>query len=513
MVALLPGDDDEVLDLLRKRLALAPHDAQANVDLLSALHVRGLKAEADNHLALATRLLESEGLDASALQRMRAMAQTVAIASPLEFRKPEVLTISPPADALARRDPSELPAALKGRASIAVMPFSASIPADGGLADGLTHDIIIGLAKLRSLTVIARGTTFALRDRALDPREAGALLGVRYMVSGAVHREREHLRIGIELSSCAAGHIVWAHEFTCSIQKALEILGSITTRIIAGVDTEIHAAERNRAILKPPDSLDAWEAYHRGVWHMYRFREADNEAARSHFQHALLRDPTFSRAYAGLSFTHFQNAFLIKSAKDRARETDGAFESAGRGLMADPLDPAAHWAMGRALWLRGEDEGSIRSLEEAVRLSPNFAMGHYALSFVHSQTGDADKAVSAAEVSQQLSPYDPLLFAMCTTRAFGLLRLNRYEEAADWVRKGAQQPNAHVHIHAASALTLAAVRHMDEARHVLHTVRLERPDYNIGHFLSAFRMHHQLQDIYRQAACLIGLDRAVQHRR
>jgi DNA-binding SARP family transcriptional activator len=171
MVALLPGDDDEVLDLLRKRLALAPHDAQANVDLLSALHVRGLKVEADNHLALATRLLESEGLDASSLQRVRARAQTVAIASPPEFKKPEVLAISPPADAPPRQDPSELPAALQGRASIAVMPFSVSIPADSGFADGLTHDVIIGLAKLRNLTVIARGTTFALRDRALDPRE------------------------------------------------------------------------------------------------------------------------------------------------------------------------------------------------------------------------------------------------------------------------------------------------------------------------------------------------------
>src|SRR5262249_649065 len=171
---------------------------------------------------------------------------------------------------------------------------------------------------------------------------------------------------------------------TGSIQKALEILGSIATRIIAGVDTETHAAERNRAILKPPDSLDAWEAYHCEVWHMYRFREADNEAARSHFQHALLRDPTFSRAYAGLSFTHFQTAFLTNSANARARESDGALEGAGRGLMADLLDPAAHWAMGRALCLRGEDKGSIRSLEEAVRLSPNFAMGHYALSFVHS---------------------------------------------------------------------------------------------------------------------------------
>src|SRR5262249_35473523 len=157
------------------------HDVQANVDLRSALHLRGLKAEADNHLALATRLLESEGVDASSLRRVRARAQTVAIASPPEFRKLEVLAISPPADALPRQDPSGFPAALQARASIAVMPFSASIPADSGFADGLTHDIIIGLAKLRSLTVIARGTTFALRDRALDPREAGALLGISYM--------------------------------------------------------------------------------------------------------------------------------------------------------------------------------------------------------------------------------------------------------------------------------------------------------------------------------------------
>jgi TolB-like protein/DNA-binding SARP family transcriptional activator len=507
MVALLPGDDDEVLDLLRKRLALVPYGAKAHIDLLSALHARGLKAEADNHLASATRLLESEGLDASSLKRARARAKTVATGSPPEFRKPEALAMSPPADALRRQDPAGSPAALSGRASIAVMPFSASIPADSRFADGVTHDIIIGLARLRSLTVIARGTTFALRDRALDPRAAGELLGVRYMVSGAIHRERERLRIGVELSSCAAGHIVWADEFTCSIQKALEIPGDITTRIIAGVDTETHAEERKRAILKPPDTLDVWEAYHRGVWHMYRFRAADNEAALSYFQRALVRDPTFSRAHAGLSFTHFQNAFLIKSAADRARETDRAFEAAGRGVMADPLDPAAHWAMGRALWLRGEDKGSIRSLDEAVRLSPNFAMGHYALSFVHSQTGDADKAVGAAELSQQLSPHDPLLFAVCTTRAFGLLRLNRYEDAADWVRKGAQQPNAHVHIHAASALTLAAVGYLDEARRELQAVRLERPDYDIGHFLSAFRMHDELQDLYRHAACLIGLDR------
>ena len=94
-------------------------------------------------------------------------------------------------------------------------------------------------------------------------------------------------------------------------------------------------------------------------------------------------DPTFARAYAGLSFTHFQNAF--QGWAKREPEIDRAFEAAGQSLMADDRDPAAHWAMGRALWLRGRQDQSVIELEQAIDLSPNFALGHYTLAFVHSQ--------------------------------------------------------------------------------------------------------------------------------
>src|SRR5205814_234867 len=80
-------------------------------------------------------------------------------------------------------------------------------------------------------------------------------------------------------------------------------------RIVASIASEIETAERNRAILKPPSSLDAWEAHHRGLWHMYRFNQADNDRARHFFEMAVRLDPTFARAHAGLSFTHWQNAF------------------------------------------------------------------------------------------------------------------------------------------------------------------------------------------------------------
>ena len=152
-------------------------------------------------------------------------------------------------------------------------------------------------------------------------------------------------------------------------------------------------------------------------------------------------DPTFARAYAGLSFTHFQNAF--QGWEQREPEIDRAFETAGQSLMVDDRDPAAHWAMGRALWLRGRHDQSIVELEQAIDLSPNFALGHYTLAFVHSQSGDPDAAIASSDHSRHLSPFDPLLFGMLGARAMALVRLGRFDEAAEWAVKAAARPNAH----------------------------------------------------------------------
>jgi tetratricopeptide (TPR) repeat protein len=319
-----------------------------------------------------------------------------------------------------------------------------------------------------------------------------------------VRRDGARLAVRVELSAARSGAIIWADEFWIAAQDMLALLGTVTTRIVAGLDAEIHAAERNRALLKPPNSLDAWEAYHRGLWHMFRFTAADNEAAQGYFTRAIALDPTFSRSYAGLSFTHFQNAFLLKE-QERRREVDLAFDAAGRGLMADALDPAAHWAMGRALWLRGEDVASVRALGEAVTLSPNFAMGHYALAFVQGQSGDPRAAVAAADTSRLLSPFDPMLFAICAAKAFGLLRLGEREEAAALARETSRQPNVHVHGRAIAALTIAAAGRLDEARAEIAVIHRERPGYDVTQFLHAFRLGSDLEAIYRQAARLIGV--------
>jgi tetratricopeptide (TPR) repeat protein len=368
----------------------------------------------------------------------------------------------------------------------------------------LTNDIIFGLAKLRSLFVIARGTAFTLRDRGVRPLEAGTLLGVDYITTGTVRMDAPRIRISLQLCAQESGRILWADEYHSSADDAPMASAAIATRIVSCVDAEIRLAECNRAIVKPPNSLDAWEAHHRGLWHMYRFTERDNDEAQMLFQRAIALDPTFSRAYAGLSFTHWQNAFTFKPTQ-RQPETDRAFDAAGRGLQADPQDPAAHWAFGRALWLRKEEAASLNALNEAVTLSPSFAIAHYTRGFVESQTGDAGVAVHATDVARQLSPFDPMLYAMCCARAFALVRLGRYDEAAEWAMSAARKPNAHVQAHALSALILAVAGRLKDALRQVDVVRRLRPTYTIDDFLSSYRVVGSEESAYKAAARRIGV--------
>ena len=288
------------------------------------------------------------------------------------------------------------------------------------------------------------------------------MLNVDYVVSGAIQRDAKRLSVTVELTETRTARIVWAEVMKHKLDDAFLVLEEIGNRIVASVASEIETIERNRAILRPPSSLDAWEAHHRGLWHMYRFSKADNERARHFFETAVRLDPTFARAYAGLSFTHFQNAFQGWAKRQPA--IDRAFEAAGQGLMADDRDPAAHWAMGRALWLRGQDDQSVVELERAIDLSPNFALGHYTLAFVNSQTGDPKAAIASSDHSRRLSPFDPLLFGMLGARAMALVRLGRFEEAAEWAVKAASRPNAHPHILAIAAFSLALTGSLEQAR-------------------------------------------------
>lgn len=494
-VRVLPTGSDAALAALERWLALAPFDRHAHQRLLEALASRSRLREAEEHLAAVARRYEAEGQDwgpiahAWRTAKSRLAGGDVAVAAP----QPQP-------------QPHGAPPATRQRASLAVLPFVDRTPGvalRGGLADGMAHDLITRLAKLRSVFVIAEGTMFALSERRVDSEDAGRRLDVDYVASGSLRRMHDgRLTVAVQLAETRTGKVVWADEFSGPLDDTFAVLDEIGNRIVTTLANQIEAAERNRAILKNPHSLNAWEAHHRGLWHMVRFNREDNEQARHFFQNAVRLDPTFARPYAGLSFTHFQDAFL--GWHERGQAIERAYAAAADGLMADEHDPASHWALGRALWLKDRQHEALRELNAAIELSPNFALGHYTLAFVHSQAGDPQAAIAEADHARALSPLDPLLFGMLASRALALARLGRHDEAADWAVRAADRPNAHLHIRAIATFCLALAGRREEARAMAQTIRREQPGYVMDDFVRAFKLGPQAEWMMRQAAAVLA---------
>ena len=496
----LPADSAKRLAAVEKWVELAPLDDQAQITLLRCLAQRGHIDACKRQLAAGARLYQAEALD---FQPIRKAWQEVCDARP-----PIACTSAVAAAPLRKTAPdaeAESGSRVAHRPSVAVMPFRA-LPdrreGAGETADGLTRDIIVRLAKLRNFFVIAEGSVFTLGTSGIGPEEVGHRLNVDYVASGSVRWRQGRIGARVELIEAATARIVWSEDFDRRQDDVFSVIDDIGNRIVASIASEIEVVERNRAVLKPPESLDAWQAYHRGLWHMYRFTQPENETARQFFEMAARLDPTFARAHAGLSFAHWQSAFQHWG--DRRRHTMFALEAAGRGRMVDEHDPAARWAMGRALWLDGQFDGAVGELQQAVDLSPNFALGHYSLAFVHSQSGDPHVAIKAVDHSLLLSPYDPLLFGMLGSRAMAHVRLGQVDEAVTWSTKAAMQPNAHVLILAIAALCHALAGKIEEARAYAAAIRRVQPRFTVDDYLNAFQFSADAAKRFREAAASIG---------
>jgi TolB-like protein len=136
------------------------------------------------------------------------------------------------------------------------MPFTAA-PESVADADSVASDIIFGFAKLRSISVIARGTAFSLRSQ--TPAAAATLVNAQYVASGHLRRDGKRYLVSVELIDPRSDRIFWADEFSCNAVDSFSAPPLLATRIVAGLDGEIHVIERNRTLLMPPASLDAWQ--------------------------------------------------------------------------------------------------------------------------------------------------------------------------------------------------------------------------------------------------------------
>lgn len=392
---------------------------------------------------------------------------------------------------IASGDPGASPPGKEpvSRPSIAVLPFAVAGDAGvcAGLAQALPQELITDLSRLRWLFVIARGSSFRLRAAEVDFGEVGRLLGARYCLTGTLAAGARRLSVDVELIDTRDAGVIWADRYSGPVDDVHAIREDIRARILAALEVRIPLHEAALARLVVPENLDAWSAYHLGLQHMYRFNRVDNAAATALLERAISLEPGFARAHAGLSFLHFQTAFL-RNTDDVAREIAAARRCAERGLELDALDPFVNFTMGRSYWLEGDLDSSLIWLERATAINPNYAEGIYARSWTEALAGRIPEGRRHVDLAMRLSPLDPLYYAMLATRGFTHIAAGEDVEAAAWVERAARSPGAHVLIAmiAAAAHTLAG----DDARAATWAadVRRRNPALTREDFFRSFPM-------------------------
>jgi adenylate cyclase len=368
---------------------------------------------------------------------------------------------------------------LPGRPSIAVLAFTnlSGDPEQEFFADGIAEDLITALSGLRWLFVTARNSTFTYKGSAVDVKQVGRELGVRYVLEGSVRKGGNRVRISAQLIDATTGNHVWAQRYDRELADIFAVQDEITESIVSSIEPELGAAERERARRKTPDSLDAWECFQRGLWHFYRFTGDDNLAAQELFRRAADLDPGFSLPLATLGWSHLLHSLLgftddHEASKARAREVTRA------ALRCDEADPLAHTVMCRIHFAGGDVAAAIAAARTALGLNPNLAITHFYLGHALSWLGEMENALAEIDEAIRLSPRDPFLWVFETVKAGTLSNLAREDEAVDYARKAVSHPGALQWAYAALASSLGHLGKLDEARAALAELLRRQPDFS-----------------------------------
>src|SRR5713101_6001203 len=268
------------------------------------------------------------------------------------------------------------PLALPDKPSVAVLPF-ANMSSDSEqefFADGIAEDIITALSRYPSLFVIARNSCFTFKGRAVDVKQVGRELGVRYVLEGGLRKAGNRIRVTAQLVKAETGKHVWAERYDRDLADIFALQDEITEAVTIAVAPALADAEQQRAMRKPPGSLDAWAAYQRGLWHLGKYTRNDDALAEKFLQQAIDLDPTFSGAYGGLAMAQGQAADLHTPGQP---ETMSSIEALARRAVAlDGADADARSLLSNALWRCADYEGALAEAERALAMTPNLASAH-----------------------------------------------------------------------------------------------------------------------------------------
>jgi adenylate cyclase len=332
-----------------------------------------------------------------------------------------------------------------GRPSVAVLPFAnlSGDPQQDYFSDGITEDITTELSRFSELMVIARNSSFQYKGKAVDIRQVGRELGVRYVLEGSVRHSGDRIRITAQLVDAVTGAHRWAERYDRELADVFAVQDKVVRAIAAILAAHVRRAETERALLKPPAACEAYDYYLRGAeaffLHMNRRTKASLYEARRLLEQSLAIDPAYARAAAMLSWTHvhayiepFDGDYISPAALDRA------LELAETAVHLDARLPQARAQLGHVLFFKRQHDAAIVEWERALALNPNFIDFRYARALI--DAGEPARAIEVLEANMRLDPFQPI-------PAFGVMGaanywLKRYGEAVRLFRECASRlPN------------------------------------------------------------------------
>jgi TolB-like protein len=365
------------------------------------------------------------------------------------------------------------------RPSIAVLPFAnaGGDPGEEHVADGISEDLVTGLARIRWLLVIARNSTFTYKHRTVALAEVSRELGVRYVLEGSVRRAGNRLRITAQLIDATTGGHHWAEHYDRELGDMFAVQDEITRSVAAAIEPRLLAAEGVRALARAPQHLGAWDLVARAQTRFWRLTRSDCEAAVTPLQQAVRSYPDYAPAHGRLGFCLAFAAHMgwtlagqaMRASRDHAR----------RAIALDDYDPWGHIALAYWAMMERRTDESLAAFGQAVKLNPSSGAAHSHLSRGFAFAGRHREAIEHGREAIRLSPLDPEMALFLGAIAVAHYTARRYDEAilstAEALRlrpgfQGAQR------LHCAS---LAQAGRVEEARAYLATVRHEQPDLSI----------------------------------
>jgi TolB-like protein len=368
--------------------------------------------------------------------------------------------------------------ALPDKPSIAVLPFQnmSGDPEQEYFADGIVEDIVTALSRFRNLFVISRNSSFTYKGHAVDVKQVGRELGVRYVLEGSVRKAANRVRITAQLIDAATGAHLWAERFDGALENIFELQDRVTERVVGAIAPKLEQAEIERATRKPTGSLDAYDYYLRAHATIHPWTQAGNEEALRLFYRAIELDPGFAAAYGMAAWCRVQRK-AGGWMQDRAREIAETERLARRAAELGKDDPVALSVAGFALaYVVHDMAAGVPLIDRALTFNPNLAWAWLYSGLARVWLAEPDLAIEHLQHAMRLSPLDPLIADVQAAIAHAHFFADRYEEAAAWAAKVVELHTAPYVAAAANALA----GNLDEANRIATRLLQEHPGLRIA---------------------------------